>query len=89
MALGARPRDVRVLVVRDGLALALPGLLTGVVAAVAAARPVSGMLVKVSAADPATLAAAAGFLGLVALLASYVPALRATTIDPMAALRCQ
>jgi putative ABC transport system permease protein len=53
----------------------------------AAARIVGGMLVNVSASDPLTFAGAAAFLGLVAGFASYVPALRATRVDPMVALR--
>jgi predicted permease len=89
MALGAKPNDVLALVVREGLRLAAPGLLAGIAAALAAARLLSGMLFQVSAADPATFAAAAAFLGLVAAMASYLPALRATRLDPMRALRCQ
>jgi predicted permease len=89
MALGAKPSDVLALVVKEGLRLTAPGLVAGIAAALAAARLVSGMLFQVSAADPATFAAAAAFLGLVALMASYLPALRATQVDPMRALRCQ
>ncbi len=89
MALGAKPSDVLGLVVSEGLRLTVPGLMAGVVAALAAARLVSGMLFKVSAADPMTFAAAAAFLGMVAALASYLPALRATRVDPITALRCR
>jgi predicted permease len=88
MALGARPGDVRGLVIREGLKLLLPGLAVGAAAAEVAAQPVSGMLIQVSPSDPATLAAAALLLGLVGLAASYIPALRATRIEPMQALRC-
>jgi predicted permease len=88
VALGAQPTDVRGLVVRDGLRLVLPGLAAGAVAAVLAAQPVSGMLIRVSPADPATFAAAALLLGLVGVAASYIPALRATRIEPMQALHC-
>jgi predicted permease len=87
MALGAQPGDVLGLVLRQGLRLAVPGLLAGSVIALAAARIVGGMLVNVSASDPLTFVSAAVFLGLVAALASYVPALRATRVDPMVALR--
>jgi predicted lysophospholipase L1 biosynthesis ABC-type transport system permease subunit len=87
MALGARPSQVLGLVVREGLALALPGLVVGVAASVIAARPLGGMLVRVSAADPSTFAATASFLLLVAVVASYLPAFRATRLDPVRALR--
>jgi hypothetical protein len=89
MALGAKPKDVLALVLRESLRLSVPGLLAGIATAVAAARLVSGMLFQVSAADPATFAAAAVSLALVAALASCVPALRATRVDPMRALRWQ
>jgi predicted lysophospholipase L1 biosynthesis ABC-type transport system permease subunit len=89
LALGASRSDVLVLVVREGLRLTMPGLVAGIAAALGAARLVSGMLFQVSAADPATFAAAAMFLGLVAGIASYLPAVRATRLDPMRALRCQ
>jgi len=87
MALGARPGDVLGLVLRQGLRLIVPGLAAGSIAALAAARIVGSMLVNVSASDPLTFAAAAAFLALVAGLATYLPALRATRVDPMVALR--
>jgi hypothetical protein len=87
MALGARPSGVRWLVVREGLRLTLPGLAVGAAISAVAVQPLSGMLVKVGASDPATLAAAAGVVGLVSLAASYLPAMRATRLDPMQALR--
>jgi len=62
--------------------LIVPGLVAGSVIALVAARIVGGMLVNVSASDPLTFAAAAAFLGLVAALASYLPALRATRVNP-------
>jgi predicted permease len=89
LALGASPSDVLVLVVREGLRLTMPGLAAGIAAALGAARLVSGVLFQVSAADPPTFAAAALFLGLVAVIASYLPAVRATRLDPMRAIRCQ
>jgi len=87
MALGASPGDVLRLVLREGVKLTLPGLLAGSLIALAAARVVSGMLVNISPADPLTFASAAAFLALVAALASYLPALRATRADPVVALR--
>ena len=89
MALGANANDVLALVMREGLRLMVPGLVVGIAASLAAARLVSGMLFQVSATDPTTFAVAAAFLGLVAAVASYVPALRATRVDPMKALHCQ
>jgi predicted permease len=87
MALGAQPGAVLGLVLRQGLRLTVAGLLVGSVTALAAARIVGGFLVNVSVADPLTFAVAAAFLGLVAALASYLPALRATRVDPVVALR--
>jgi putative ABC transport system permease protein len=89
MAMGAQPRDVLAMVVRQGMVLTAAGLAAGLAAALAATRLLSGMLVNVSANDPMILAGAALFLGLMALLASYLPARRATKVDPIAALRCQ
>lgn len=89
MALGARPADVIGLVLRQGLRLIVPGLVAGCIIALAAARMVAGMLVNVSASDPLTFAAAAAFLALIAALATYLPALRATHVDPMVALRSE
>jgi len=87
MALGAQPRHVLQLVLRQGIRLIVPGVLAGSVIALAAARIVGGMLVDVSPSDPLTFVAAAAFLGLIAMFASYLPALRATQVDPMVALR--
>jgi predicted permease len=89
MALGARSGHVRALVVWEGIKLTAPGLVAGVAGALAAARVVSGMLVEVSTADPVTFGAAAAFLAAVAMLASFVPAMRATRVDPVTALRCE
>jgi predicted permease len=89
MALGARPHQVLGLVVREGLAMTAPGLLAGVIAALVAGRLVGGMLVNVSVADPLTFGASAAFLFLVAAIAGYIPARRATNADPMTALRAQ
>jgi predicted permease len=87
IALGAQPRDVLGLVLREGLRLTIPGVLAGSLIALVAARFIGGMLVNVGASDPLTFASAAAFLGLVAALASYLPALRAMRVDPAVALR--
>ena len=87
MAIGARPADVVRMVLTEGGRLAVTGVAVGSVAAMAGARLIRGLLFEVSATDPLTfMAVAAGLLG-VALLASYIPARRATQVDPMIALR--
>jgi predicted permease len=88
-ALGASPRDIKWMVVREGLSLATPGLLAGVAVALLAARSVAGMLVGVGATDPLTVGGSALFLLAVTLLASYWPARRAVALDPTAAMRCR
>jgi putative ABC transport system permease protein len=89
MALGAQPRDVLREVLRRGIEWTAMGLALGTIAAFAAARLVASMLVNVSAADPVTFGATALFLAIVALAASYLPARRATQVDPVIALRCE
>ena len=89
MALGAQPGDVLGLVLREGFRLFVPGLVVGSVIALAAARIVGGMLVNVGASDPLAFLSAAVFLGVVAALASYLPALRATRVEPVVALRSE
>jgi putative ABC transport system permease protein len=87
MALGAPPADVLGLVMRQALKITLVSVAIGLVAALALARLVSGLLYGVGATDPFTYAIVATLLAAVALLASYVPARRAMRVDPMVALR--
>ncbi|HEX8179609.1 MAG TPA: ABC transporter permease [Pyrinomonadaceae bacterium] len=87
MALGARPRDVLRLIVRQGMMLALVGLGLGLGLAFVGARLLTSLLYGVSPADPLTFAAVALLLAAVAFIACYVPARRATKVDPMIALR--
>jgi ABC-type antimicrobial peptide transport system permease subunit len=89
MALGARRSDVQRMIVRQGLGLALAGCVVGLGAAMGLVRIISKMLYGVTAADPATMLATATMLVVVALLASWVPARRATKVDPMIALRAE
>ena len=89
MALGASPGNVLALVLAEGLLLTIPGLVVGTLLALLGARLVSGMLVNISPFDPVTFAAAAAFLVVVATMASYLPALRATRVDPVVALRSE
>lgn len=87
LALGAQTRDVLLMVVKQGSILILLGLTIGLAGAFAATRLIASLLFGVTAKDPFTFAAAAVLLALVALLACYVPAWRATKVDPLTALR--
>ncbi len=87
MALGARRADVLRLMLGEGLKMAGVGVLIGLAAAFATTRLMSNMLFGVEATDPLTFAAVAALLTSVALAASFVPARRATRVDPIVALR--
>jgi predicted permease len=87
VALGADRRTVLALVVRQAMTLVAVGLLIGLVLALAAARPVASLLYGVPVPDPLTFLGVSGLFFLVAFLASYIPARRATSVDPMAVLR--
>jgi predicted permease len=87
MALGAEPRDIVRLVVGHGLLLVAVGIVVGLAAAAALARLLQNLLFGVSAVDPLTFIAVPVVLGTMAALASYLPALRATRVEPMLALR--
>jgi putative ABC transport system permease protein len=87
LALGAAPRDVLRLVVRQGMSLALIGVALGLVAALTLTRVMKELLFNVSTTDPATFALITLLLVVVALIASYIPARRATKVDPLVALR--
>jgi ABC-type antimicrobial peptide transport system permease subunit len=86
-AIGAQRRDILRMVMGQGLRLGLVGIGIGVLAATALTRLISGMLYQVSATDPLTFAGISILFMVVALAASFVPAFRATRVDPLEALR--
>ncbi len=88
MALGARARDVLRLVLREAMTLVVIGMAIGWGLAAALSRLISSFLFGIGAMDAVTFAAIPILLAMVALLASYLPARRATKVDPMVALRC-
>ena len=87
MALGASPREILRLVLRQALVLAGVGIVIGFAGATAVTRLLTSMLFGVKPSDPATYAAVIGIVLAAALLASYIPARRAMRVDPMVALR--
>ncbi len=89
LALGARPRDIFKLVIGQGARMIIIGMSLGLMGSLAMTRFLSGALYGVSATDPATFAVIALLLALVALLACWIPARRATRVDPLVALRCE
>jgi putative ABC transport system permease protein len=89
VALGAQYRDVLHLVMRRGALLVGSGLVVGIVSALVLGRFVASLLYGVTPSDPATLLAVTLFLAAVALLATYLPACRATRVDPMVALKAE
>jgi putative ABC transport system permease protein len=89
IALGARPNDVLRLVLGHGARLAIAGAVFGVLGALALTRLMGSLLFGVSPTDPMTFFVTALALPAVAVLASFIPARRATRVDPMIALRCE
>jgi predicted permease len=89
MALGARPTDVRRLVLASGFVLVATGLVLGGAGSLLVTRALESLLVEVPRTDPLTYAVVTVALGAVALIACWIPARRATRVDPMVALRCE
>ena len=89
LALGAQPGQVRLMVLRQGLGVALVGVVVGLGAAAAATRVMGSLLFEVSTHDPVTFGAAALALTAVSALATYLPARRAAAIDPLEAIRSE
>jgi putative ABC transport system permease protein len=87
MALGASPADILRMVLKQGIVLALLGVVIGVVAALGLMRLLRTLLFEVSTNDVTTFVVVAGGLFVIALLACYLPARRATKVDPLVALR--
>jgi putative ABC transport system permease protein len=88
MALGARDARLVLMVLSEALLLVAAGVALGLVGSVALTRSIRGLLFEVAPGDPVTLSAVSLLLAAIAILACYVPARRATRIDPMLALRC-
>jgi ABC-type antimicrobial peptide transport system permease subunit len=89
MALGAEPRSVRRMILREGAWLVLLGIVIGLAGAVAAAQAVRGLPFGVRSWDAATLGPVAGILAIAALAAIFLPARRAAAVSPVDALRAE
>jgi putative ABC transport system permease protein len=89
LALGAQSRDVLTMIIKQGLSFVLAGLIIGLVGAFVLTRLLTSLLFGISTNDPVTFVVVSLVLLMVALLACYLPARRATRVDPMEALRCE
>jgi putative ABC transport system permease protein len=89
LVLGARPPGVVALLVREGLRLAVPGLLLGLLVALAGARLIAGLLYGVGAADPLVFTVVVTIVAAMTAISIYLPARRASRVDPIVALRAE
>jgi putative ABC transport system permease protein len=89
MALGAQARNVRWLVLREALTLVFAGILVGIPLALVSSRLLGSMLFEVHSSDPGAIFVSLAVLSSVALLAAFIPARRATKVDPIVALRLE
>jgi putative ABC transport system permease protein len=89
LALGAGRGKVLAMVIRHGLSLTVVGLGIGILAAIVSTRSMASMLFGIAPTDPITLAGIAAFLGAIAVFASWIPAVRATRVDPVIAMRAE
>lgn len=89
LALGARPGDVLRMILRDGACLTAAGVVIGLIAALALTRVMQTLLFEITPTDPVTFATFAALIALAAMLACFVPARRATRVDPVSALRAE
>ncbi len=87
LALGAKPSEARAMILREGLIVTSIGAATGLALSLLAGKALTSMLYKVSGVDPIVFISSTAILGSVSLLACYLPALRASRVDPMIALR--
>jgi putative ABC transport system permease protein len=87
MSLGAEARDIFRLVVGQAVKLVGIGIVAGVIVALAATRVMTTLLFGITATDPVTFVSICFIIGAIALLASYIPANRATKVDPLVAIR--
>jgi putative ABC transport system permease protein len=89
MALGSTPGEVFRLVIGNGLKLTLMGMIVGLIAGAVVSHYLSSVLFKMGSVDPLSMAAVTALLIVVALFACYIPARRATRVNPLVALRCE
>ena len=89
MALGARPNGVQWMIIREGIVMLAGGVVIGLLLAAATGKLLSGMLYQVGALDPIAFSTAPLVLGAATLVATWLPARRATRISPMTALRTE